>query len=125
MYRATAIRGTILHKSASYWVNTYRARTPQPRLSPRVSPMVRQIQTHFALQSLFRIANSMYNYCLTGNNMLLLTNYEVHTGKYSDHSLDVRTERSEVRTKDKVRIFSSMERTNWSTRDLLYSLNRY
>ena len=29
--------------------------------------------------------------------MLLLTNCEVHTGKYSDRSLDVRTERSEVR----------------------------
>ena len=34
------------------------------------------------------------------NNMLLLTNCEVHTGKYSDRSLDVRTER-----KTKVRIF--------------------
>ena len=34
------------------------------------------------------------------NIMLLLTNGEVHTGKYSDRSLDVRTERSEVRTKN-------------------------
>ena len=32
--------------------------------------------------------------------MLLLTNCEVHTGKYSNRSLDVRTERSEVRTKN-------------------------
>ena len=31
--------------------------------------------------------------------MFLLTDREVHTGKYSDGSLDVRTERSEVRTK--------------------------
>ena len=33
------------------------------------------------------------------NNMLLLTNCEVHTGKYLDRSFEVRTERSEVRTK--------------------------
>ena len=50
--------------------------------------------------------------------MLLLTNCEVHTGKYSDRSLDVRTER---KTKD--RIFSRMDRTNWSIRALLYSHN--
>ena len=31
--------------------------------------------------------------------MLLLTNCEVHTGKYLDRSFEVRTERSEVRTK--------------------------
>ena len=35
-----------------------------------------------------------------GSIMLLLTNCEVHTRKYSDRSLDVRTERSEVRTKN-------------------------
>ena len=32
--------------------------------------------------------------------MLLLTNCEVHTGKYLDRSFEVRTERSEVRTKN-------------------------
>ena len=52
-------------------------------------------------------------------NMLLLTNCEVLTGKYSDRSLDVRTERSEVR------IFSRMARTNWSIRALLYSRNQH
>ena len=31
--------------------------------------------------------------------MLLLTNCEVHTGEYSDRSLDVRTEQSKVHTK--------------------------
>ena len=36
----------------------------------------------------------------TNNIMLLLTNCEVHTGKYSDRSLDARTERSEFRTKN-------------------------
>ena len=51
------------------------------------------------------------------NTMLLLTNCEVHTRKYSDRSLDVR--------KTKVRIFSSMDRTNWSIRALLYSRNQY
>ena len=50
--------------------------------------------------------------------MLLLTNCEVHTVKYSDGSLDVRTER-----KTKVRIFFRMDRTNWSIRALLYSCN--
>ena len=35
-----------------------------------------------------------------GRIMLLLTNCEVHTGKHSDRSLDVRTKRSEVRTKN-------------------------
>ena len=51
--------------------------------------------------------------------MLLLTNCEVHTGKYSDRSFEVRTER-----KPKVRIFSRMDRTNWSIRALLYSHNQ-
>ena len=32
--------------------------------------------------------------------MLLLTNCEVHTGKYLGRSFEVRTERSEVRTKN-------------------------
>ena len=40
-----------------------------------------------------------------GNVMLLLTNCEVHTGKYSDRNLEVR--------KTKVRIFSRMDRNNW------------
>ena len=51
------------------------------------------------------------------NTMLLLTNCEVHTGKYSDRSLDVR--------KTKVRIFSRMDRTNWSIRALLYSRKQH
>ena len=37
---------------------------------------------------------------LLKDNMLLLTNFEVHTGKYLDRSFEVRTERSEVRTKN-------------------------
>ena len=48
--------------------------------------------------------------------MLLLTNCEVHTGKYLDRSVEVRTER-----KAKVQIFSRKDRTNWSIRALLYS----
>ena len=38
--------------------------------------------------------------CKQGNNMLLLTNCEVHKGKYLDRSFEVRTERSKVRTKN-------------------------
>ena len=34
------------------------------------------------------------------NNMLLLTNCEVHTEKYLDRSFEVRTKRSEARTKN-------------------------
>ena len=34
------------------------------------------------------------------NIMILLTNCEVRTGKYLDLSFEVRTERSEVRTKN-------------------------
>ena len=37
--------------------------------------------------------------------MLLLTNCEVHTGKYLDRSFEVRTEQTEVRTKTRVQIF--------------------
>ena len=36
----------------------------------------------------------------THNTMLLLTNCEAHTGKYSDCSFEVQTERSEVHTKN-------------------------
>ena len=53
---------------------------------------------------------------IISNNMLLLTNCEVHTGKYSDRGFEVRTER-----KAEVRMFSRMDRTNWSVRALLYS----
>ena len=53
--------------------------------------------------------------------MLLLTNCEVHTGKYLDGSFEVRTERSEVRTKNYGPNISRMDRTNWSIRALLYS----
>ena len=52
--------------------------------------------------------------------MLLLTNCEVHTGKYLDRSFEVRTER-----KAKVQIFSRIDRTNWSIRPLLYSHNQH
>ena len=56
-----------------------------------------------------------------GNTMLLLTNCEVHTGKYLDRSFEVRTERSET----KVQIFSRIDRTKWSIRGLLYSHNQH
>ena len=46
-------------------------------------------------QSKSVVLSSYTNY----NNMLLLTNCEVRTGKYLDRSFEVRTERSEVRTK--------------------------
>ena len=46
--------------------------------------------------------------------MLLLTNCEVHMGKYSDRFV----------RKTKVRIFSCLDRTNWSIRALLYSHNQ-
>ena len=52
--------------------------------------------------------------------ILLLTNFEVQTGKYLDRSFEVRTER-----KAKVQIFSRMDRTNWSIRALLYSYNQH
>ena len=52
--------------------------------------------------------------------MLLLTNCEVHTGKYLDCSFEVQTER-----KTKIQIFSRMDRTNWSIRALLYSHNQH
>ena len=58
------------------------------------------------------------------NDMLLLTNCEVHTGKYSDRSFDVRTEQSEYE-KRKFRVFSLMDRANWSIRDFLYSQNQH
>ena len=57
---------------------------------------------------------------ILANNMLLLTNCEVHTGKYLDRSFEVRTER-----KAKVQIFFRMDRTNWSIRTLLYSYNQH
>ena len=50
--------------------------------------------------------------------LLLLISREVHTVK-SDRNLDVRTERNEVRTKTKARIFSRWN--NWLTGTLLYS----
>ena len=62
---------------------------------------------------------------MMGKNMLLFTNCEVYTGRYSERSLDVQTERSEVRTKTKVRIFSGIDRTNWSIRALLYSRKQH
>ena len=58
--------------------------------------------------------------------MLLLTNCEVHTGKYLDRSFEVRTERSEAHTKNKgPNIFPYMDQTNWSIRALLYSHNQH
>ena len=59
----------------------------------------------------------------SGNNMLLLTNCEVHTGKYLDRSFEVQTERSEGPVK--VQIFCRTDRTNWSIRALLYSHNQH
>ena len=56
--------------------------------------------------------------------MLLLTNCEIHVGKYPDRSFEVRTERSKVCTKTKVRIFSRMDRINWPIRASLYSHNQ-
>ena len=58
--------------------------------------------------------------------MLLLSNCEVHTGKYLDNSFEVRGP-NEVRSvrKAKVQIFSRMDRTNWSIRALLYSHNQH
>ena len=53
------------------------------------------------------------------NIVVLFTNCEVHTGKYSARSFEVRTER-----KAKVRIFSRMDRINWSIRALLYCRNQ-
>ena len=50
--------------------------------------------------------------------MLLLTNCEVHRGKYLDPSSEVRTEVRSVR-KAEVQIFSRIDRTNWSIRALL------
>ena len=64
--------------------------------------------------------NTPSNVCMiTVNIMLLLTNCEVHTGKYLDRNFEVRTER-----KAEVRIFSLMDWTNWSVRALLYSHNQ-
>ena len=51
--------------------------------------------------------------------MLLLTNCEVHTGKYLNRSFEVRTER-----KATVQISSRIDRTNLSIRALLYSHNQ-
>ena len=39
--------------------------------------------------------------------MLLLSNCEVHTSKYSNSSFEVRTEQNEVHTKIGVQIFSA------------------
>ena len=70
-----------------------------------------------SLQFFWEPLNSVYH--LGSHYMLLLTNCEVHTGKYSDRSLDLGS--NEVRSvrKTKVRIFSRMDRTNWSIRPLL------
>ena len=60
-----------------------------------------------------------------GTIMLLLTNCEVHTGKYLDRSFKYGP--NEVRSVQnaKVQIFSPMDRTNWSIRALLYSHNQH
>ena len=54
-----------------------------------------------------------------GIHMLLLTNCEVHAGKHSDRSFEVRTER-----KAKARIFFRMDRINWSITALLFCNNQ-
>ena len=57
--------------------------------------------------------------------MLLLTNCEVHTGKY--WIVGLKYGPNEVRSvrKAKVQIFSRMDRTNWSIRALLYNHNQH
>ena len=57
--------------------------------------------------------------------MLLLTNCELHTGKYWTAVLKYGP--NEVRSvrKAKVQIFSRMDRTNWSIGALLYSHNQH
>ena len=59
------------------------------------------------------------------DNMLLLNNCKVHTGNYLDRSFEVRTERSDVRTKYKGPNISRMDRTNWSIRALLHNHNQH
>ena len=59
------------------------------------------------------------------NTMLLLINCVVHKGKYLDRSFEVRTERSEVCTKNYDPNISHMGRTDWSIRALLYSHNQH
>ena len=91
----------------------------------KLKKMVRIVLYGLAIDSQSDCRNAG-RYQLQYNNMLLLTNCEVHTGKYLDRSLDLRTERSErsVR-KTKIRIFSRMDRNNWSIRALLYSHNQH
>ena len=43
--------------------------------------------------------NVVSNFVYQQYSMLLFTDYEVHTGKHSDRCFEVRTERSEGRTK--------------------------
>ena len=57
--------------------------------------------------------------------MLLLTNCEVHTAKYSDRSFDVRTEWNEVRTKNLRSEYFPYGTNNWLIRALLYSHHGY
>ena len=57
--------------------------------------------------------------------MLLLTNCEVHTGKYLDRSFEVGTNGVRSVRNTKVQMFSRMDRTNWSIRALLYTRNQH
>ena len=47
-----------------------------------------------------RLARFQKNSQFNRNTMLLLTDNEVHTAKYSDYSFEVGTERNEVRTRN-------------------------
>ena len=59
-----------------------------------------------------------------GNNKLLLTNCEVHAGKYLDWSFEVRTKRSEIRSKSWGPHIFQHGPHNWSISALLYSHNQ-
>ena len=60
-------------------------------------------------------------YQLPYHNMLLLTNCEVHTGNIRTEVLKYGLNEMRSLRKAEVRIFSRMDRTNWSIRALLYS----
>ena len=53
--------------------------------------------------------------------MLLLTNCEIHAGKYLDHSFEVRTERSEKNEEEfHIDLLSSEQRKKKSRRTVLF-----
>ena len=56
-----------------------------------------------------QILDNRWFSAILDRTMLLLTNCEVHTGKYSDRSLNVQTEQSEVRMKQSPNIFTYVQ----------------